>query len=271
MKERVTITIESDLLRKLDDKVDGSIIKNRSHAIELLIAQSFRQEMPHCALIMAAGNVSKIKNVPVHMAKIGGKPVLEHLIDLFRKYNVTRIFIAVCYFKDMIKNYFGDGSRFGVSIHYIDEDEPSGTSSLLKKMQPYVNGAFFVTNADELKDFNLADMYAFHKQNKISGTIALTTVDDPSSYGIITMDGNKITTFKEKSRINSDSKIINSGVYLFDQEIMEHIPKGSRMLYDFLPGLAHEGKLFGYLFSGQWFDVHSPELFEKAKRGWKSI
>jgi len=276
MKERVTITLENDILRQLDDKIDGFKIKNRSHAIELLIHKSLGQDMPKTALIMAAGKMQKIKTgrgvLPIKMALINGRPVLEHIISLFKRYNIRNIYIAICYYKDMIKDYFGDGSQFGVNIHYIEEDEPSGTSNLLKKIQPYVKGPFFVANADELKDINLIDMYRFHKITKSTATIALTTADDTSNYGVIKMDGIRIKNFTEKPHSKKgDSKIINSGLYLFNPEIIDLMPNGSRMLYDFLPKLVEKGHLLGYVFTGQWYNVSSPDLFEEAKKKWKNI
>jgi len=141
MKERVTITLENDILRQLDDKIDGFKIKNRSHAIELLIHKSLGQDMPKTALIMAAGKMQKIKTgrgvLPIKMALINGRPVLEHIISLFKRYNIRNIYIAICYYKDMIKDYFGDGSQFGVNIHYIEEDEPFGIKSIISGLNRY--------------------------------------------------------------------------------------------------------------------------------------
>lgn len=276
MKERITITLDSDLLKTLDERVDGFEIKNRSHAIELLVSKTLRPQMPEIALIMAAGKIKRIKTkkgmLPVKMAEINNKPVLLHIIELFKRHGIREIFIANCYDKKLVKDYFGDGSRLGLSIHYIDEDDPTGTTSLLYKIKPYVNGPFFVSNADELKDLDLADMYAFHKSHDALCTIALTTVDDPSRYGVVNMDGNYIKSFTEKPKsTSSSSKIINSGLYLFNPNVFEDIRKGSRMLYDFLPDLVKKNKLFGYIFSGYWFDLSTQQLFDKASKSWKYI
>ena len=114
-------------------------------------------------------------------------------------------------------------------------------------------------------------MYMFHKDNKAIGTIALTTVEDPSRYGVVVLRGNKITSFIEKpNKGESPSNLINAGLYILEPEIIKYIPAGYAMLEtDVFPKLAQEGKLFGYAFGGQWFDAGTPERYEKAIKEWK--
>jgi mannose-1-phosphate guanylyltransferase len=271
MKQRVTLTVDSDILQQVDKSVDGFRIKNRSHAVELLLLRSLHSDIAHQAIILAAGKERRIKpNVPIGMMPVHNKPIIEHLIDLFKKYNVRDILIGVCYDKDKIINYFGNGSRFGVKIRYIEEETPSGTANLLKKAKPYLTGAFFVTNSDELKSVNLADMYITHKENNASVTLALTLSDDPRYYGVVSVDGMRIKEFHEKPR-ESHTRLINAGLYLFEPEVLEMIPEAAVMFYDFFPVLAEKNRLVGYPFSGQWFDINTKENYELAERSWKGV
>ena len=262
MKERVTLTLDSEILKQIDQSIDGFHIKNRSHAIELFLHEGLQSDIPKNAIIMAAGK--KMNG----MKKVHNKPIIEHLINLFYKYNIKNILIGVCFEKDEIIDYFGNGSRFGVKIRYIDEDKPSGTITLVKKARPFLSGSFFVTNADELKDINLSDMYRSHKENNAVASIALTTVEDPKSYGVVRVDGIRVRDFQEKPSTESQTKLINAGLYLFEFEVLDMIPDKMTMFYDFFPTLAEQNKLIAYHFSGKWFDVSNKESHKKAEKEW---
>jgi len=271
MKERITLTLDSELLKRIDQSVDGFHIKNRSHAIELQLLKAMKAEIPGHAIILAAGEKKRIKglpDVPAGMLQIHNKPIIEHLIKMFRDFNVRDILIGVCYDKDVIKSYFGNGNRFGVKIRYIEEDKPSGTANLVKKARPFLTSNFFVTNSDELKDINLTDMYLTHIENNASATIALTTVKHQKNYGVVTLDGTRIKDFEEKPRAGQ-TNLINSGLYLIELDALDLIPADMTMFYEFFPVLAEQNKLIGYPFSGKWFDICSKEEYNKAEKEWR--
>ena len=133
--------------------------------------------------------------------------------------------------------------------------------------------SFIVSNGDELKDINIEEMYQLHKESNALVTIALTTVEDPSKYGVARLSGSKILEFVEKpKKEEAPSKLINSGFYIMEPEVIDLIPKGFSMLEkDVFPKLAKMGRLFGYPFSGQWFDTGNIERYEKALKEWKDI
>jgi NDP-sugar pyrophosphorylase family protein len=272
MKERITLTLDSELLKQIDQKVDGFHIKNRSHAIELLVLKAMQANIAKHAIILAAGEKKYLKKhpgIPIGMLPVHNRPIIEHLIDLFRRHNIRDILIGVCYDKEQIIQYFGNGGRFGVKIRYIEEDKPSGTSTILKKARPYLSGSFFITNSDELKDVNLSDMFNVHKENNALATIALTTVEDPKSYGVVYVDGMRIKDFQEKPGAQNRSRLVNAGLYLMELEVLDMIPEKVTMLYDFFPVLAEQNKLIGYPFSGQWYDISGEDELKKAQLDWK--
>ena len=279
MKERITITVEQDILTDVDKRVDKEYIKNRSHAIEVLLKKALGKRCPRKEVILCGGKGTRLRpitnEIPKPLIPVHGKALIEHLLDLFKKYDVKEVFLSVGYKKEKIMEHFGNGDRFGVKIQYIDEseDSPLGTAGPLKKARHLLDETFIVTNGDELKDINLEEMFDIHKSNKAKITIALTTVPDPSSYGVAELSGSRILRFIEKPpKDKTPSNLINSGLYIVEPEAIDLIPEGFAMLEkDVFPIVAYNGGLFGYPFSGQWFDSGNMERYEKALNEWKGI
>ena len=281
MKERITVTLEKDILKQIDARVDGTKIKNRSHAVEFFLSKALGNSKIKTAFILAGGKGTRLRpithEIPKPMIPLQGRPIVEHVINLFKQYEIRDIILSIGYKGDKIKEYFGDGAKFGIRIRYIEEDPnvPLGTAGPLLLAREFLKETFVMTNADELKDIDLDDMYRIHKENKAMATIALTTVEDPSSYGVAKLQGNKIVEFVEKPRREeAPSNLINAGLYILEPEILRYIPvakKEVKIETEVFPKIAKLGKLFGYPFSGQWFDTGTPERYEKAIKEWKGL
>jgi len=228
-------------------------------------------------VILAGGKGTRLRpltyEIPKALVPIHGKTVTEHLFDLFKKYNIENIIMAVGYMREKIKHYYGNGTRFGINLSYIEERKPLGTAGPLRLAKDILRETFIVSNGDELKDISIAEMYSLHKKTNALATIALTAVDDPSAYGVAKLDGNKIIKFVEKpKREDAPSNLINAGFYIVEPEVIDIIPEGFAMLEkDVFPKLAKAKKLCGYPFKGQWFDTGTLERYEKALKGWKGI
>ena len=132
--------------------------------------------------------------------------------------------MSTYYKSKKIQTHFEDGRNLGVKISYISEDIPLGTAGAIKKAQR----TFLVFNADILADIDISKMIRFHKEKKALATIAVTQVDNPSDYGVIEHDEKGfITVFKEKPQPHeSNSNLINAGVYIFEPQLMDEIPSG---------------------------------------------
>ena len=277
MKERVTLTIEKNILEKIDSRIDGSKVKNRSHAVELMLIKALSSNRPRKAIILAGGRGNRlgsiIETIPKPLIEVKGKPLLQWNIELLRSHGIKEIMISVGYMADKVKEYFGDGEKFGVKIFYTQDEFPLGTAGPIKKVKDFVTETTIVCNADELKDIDLDEMYEYHKNNQGLCTIALTTVDDPSAFGVALLNGDKIVTFIEKpSRENAPSNLINAGLYFLEPALIKYIPDGfSQIEQDVFPKLAKEDKLYGYHFSGQWLPTDTPDKLEIAKEDWKGI
>ncbi|MBU4241999.1 MAG: nucleotidyltransferase family protein, partial [Nanoarchaeota archaeon] len=275
MKERATFTIESSILDKIDTTIDGYKIKNRSHAVELLLMRALRDKSLNKALILAGGKGERLKPItnemPKPMVPLQGKPILQHAIDLMKRHGIAEIYLSIGYKGDKIKEYFGDGSRFGVKIIYIEENEPLGTAGPLRLAKKYLTETFVMCNADELKNIDLMDMFLFHKEKNAKATIALTTVPDPSLYGVAKLQGNWIMEFLEKPQ-NPPSNLINAGLYILEPEVIDMVPEGFAMIEkQIFPKIAAEKNLLGYSFTGQWMDTGTMERYARAQEEWKGL
>lgn len=277
MKERVTLTIEQGILESVDKRVDGFKIKNRSHAVELLLMKAMDQSRPKIAFILAGGKGTRLRpitnEIPKPMVPLHDKPILQHALDLFKKYGITDIVMSIGYKGEKIKEYFGNGSRFGVNIIYLEETEPLGTAGPLNIARQHLADTFVMCNADELKNVDLNEMYLFHKENSALATIALTTVPDPSQYGVAKLTGSRILEFIEKPEPGTTpSNLINAGLYILEPAVLDIIPKGASSIErEVFPKIAADGKLFGFPFSGQWFDTGTLERYEEAMKNWVDI
>ena len=275
MKERITITLDKNLISHIDKRIDGINIKNRSQEIELLLAESLGTHIPSKAVLLVGGKGTRLKpltdKIPKALLKVQGKAVTEHIFDLLKKYGIRDVILCVGYLKEKIKDYFGDGSRFGMNIVYVEEDGPLGTAGPLKLAKKYFKESFIVSNGDELKSINIPRMFRLHRRKGALGTIALTTVEDPSHYGVARLDGSRIIEFVEKP-LHPPSNLINAGFYILEPEIIEMIPDGFSMLEkDIFPKLAKMSRLRGFPFAGQWFDIGTIERYKLAEKNWKGI
>lgn len=276
-RERLTITLKKSILVKVDGLIDGTKLRNRSHAIETLISQSLTPKVNQ-AVILAGGRGLNMRPFTFEMPKglfpVAGKPILEHIIEFLRRYEVRDIIMSIGHLGEKIQEYFSDGKKFGIRISYTWEKEPLGTGGALNLARNQIRGeTFLVIHGDILIDINLTDMILFHKEHEDVATIALTSVIDPSNFGEVVLHGNKITQFIEKPQKGKQtSQLINCGLYLLEKRIFNYLPKqGISHLEDIFPRLAQNRQLSGFLFAGRWADIGTPFSYEKAIKVWSEV
>lgn len=274
-RERLTITLRGDLLKQLDDIIDGVQIRNRSHAIEYLLSQSLSPKVSQ-AVILAGGKGVKMRpltyEVPKPLVPVSGKPVIVYAIEMLRDAGVRDIIIAIGHLGNKIKEELGNGKKYGVNISYSEETSPLGNAGALRNASPFLQKKpFIVMNGDVLTVINLPDLVAFHDEDHFTATMALSTEPNTKGYGVALLRGEKVVGF-----IKQDSKqttqLVNAGVYVMGPTIFDYIPKdGQAALEDVFVKLAKEGKLAGYTFEGPWYEVSTPENYERAIKEWKAI
>jgi mannose-1-phosphate guanylyltransferase len=193
-------------------------------------------------------------------------PFLEHTIRYLKKYGIEEIVLAMSYLPDVIKDYFGDGQRLGVQIHYTIEDSPLGTAGAVKNAGRYLDDTFVVLNGDIFTDLDIAAMFAFHRKRKARATIALTWIDNPCAFGVAETDNDgRILRFIEKPASGEvTTNWINAGVYILEPEVLHHIPDNTHYMFErgLFPRLLELGEtMCGYQFRGQWLDMGTPEKY----------
>lgn len=227
------------------------------------------------ALFLAGGFGTRLKpitnDLPKPMVPIMGKPLLERNIENLKRFGIDEIVLSTCYKPDKIKKYFGDGSRLGVKISYICENEPLGTAGAIKNAERFFNDTFLVFNADILSDFDISEMISLHKKKGALATIAVTHVDNPSAYGVIEHDKDGfITAFREKPKpYETDSNLINAGVYIFEPGLLAEIPaeKAVSIEKETYPMLLRKGyKMAIYDRCSYWLDLGTPFKYLKAHK-----
>lgn len=272
MKERVTITINQQMLAAVDAQIDGTVVKNRSHAIELNLSKVLLKKELTQAVLLAGGTCTIPINgdeIPTTMARVDGKPILEHNLLLLKEQGITDFMITVGSFANQIKSHFGDGSRLGVSIKYLVEDIPLGTAGAIKKASSLISGTFLVCNGDELKSIDIKEMFSFHRKQATAATIAITTAMHPQEYGVVILNGNLVHSFIEKPKESIPTNLINAGLYIFEPTVFDLIPEGfSKLEVDVFPKIAKDDNCSGYVFYGSWQDICDEASLDEAKRSW---
>ena len=178
-------------------------------------------------IMMAGGKGTRLRPLtllrPKPMIPLVNKPIIQYTVDRLKKFGFNDIIMTLNYMSTNIKNYFKDGSDFGVDIRYSVEKWPLGTGGSVKKAEKYINNTFMVVSGDVLTDVNFKEVLDFHKEKGALVTMVLTEVEDPTHFGIAVMDKEKkITEYLEKpSPEDAFSNMANTGIYIFEPEIFD--------------------------------------------------
>jgi mannose-1-phosphate guanylyltransferase len=222
------------------------------------------------AVILSGGFGTRLRpltiNTPKSMVPVLNIPFLEYFIKRLKAHKVSDIALAVSYLAEPIKDYFGDGSRFDVKLSYTVEKTPLGTAGAVKNAGGFIDEPTLVFNGDIFTDLDITAMVENHKQNKAMLTIALTPVEDPTSYGLVETDNrNKIVRFLEKPNPDEiTTNMINAGTYILEPEVMSLIPSQTNCSFerDIFPLLLREKKdVFAYPEDCYWMDIGKPENY----------
>jgi len=225
--------------------------------------------------ILAAGEGTRLYpltlEIPKPLLPVGKIPILTYLIELYLKHGVDDIKINIQ--KKHLEDFYKWKATYfpREKIEFIIEKKPSGTFTPLVKTDPHwFSEPIVVSNGDELKELNLKEMIDWHYQKGGTATVGLVKVENPQSYGVARLDGDKIIEFVEKPKI-PPSSYINSGLYVLNPEVKKYHPKGAKFAMvetNLFPQLAKEGKLFGYKYEGRWMDVGDFNRWEQAIKNW---
>lgn len=213
---------------------------------------------------MAGGFGTRLRpltmTIPKPMVPVLNVPMMEHIVNLLKKFNINDI-VSLLYFQpDKITSYFEDGERFGIKMEYVRAEADYGTAGSVKNAYKHLSDRFIIISGDVLTDFDLQKALDFHIEKGSKATILLTRVPTPLQYGIVmTDDEGHITRFLEKpswGQVFSDT--INTGIYILEPEVLDMIPYQEDFDFskDLFPAMLEKKMpLFGYIADGYWRDV----------------
>ena len=227
------------------------------------------------AIILAAGEGIRLRPLTLETPKVllpvGGVPLIEHTLIWLNNYGISEVAISLYHLGEKIKDFLGDGSRFGMSISYSPEETLLGTAGGVKRMEPFFTDTFVVVYGDVLTNFDLDAMVRFHQAKNSLATIAVLWVPNPWDVGIVEMnEEGRVLSFTEKPPCGSEMGNFGSGgVYVLEKRTLDYIPaKGpSDFAYDIFPKLLELSlPAYGYVLKPDDYllDIGTTDKYQKA-------
>lgn len=241
--------------------------------IERLDGQLLNYRRNSWVVIMAGGLGRRLApltdSCPKPMLKIGGKPVLQTILEQLVRQGFTRFCISVNYQSEQIKSYFGSGADYGAEIHYLDEKKRMGTAGSLRLFPFKTTEPVLVINGDVLTKLNFEQFIDFHREHQAKATIAVTTYDYQVPYGVVKASRDRLVGFEEKPVYAS---FINAGIYALSPETLSYVPQNA---YFDMTGLLEillnkKDTVCVFPIREYWIDIGGIKSFHKACRDYDS-
>lgn len=224
-------------------------------------------------LIMAGGKGTRLRphteNCPKPMLEVGGKPMLEHIIERAVTNGFQNFVISLHYLGHMIEDHFGDGSKYGVHIDYLREELPLGTAGCLSLLQKSPELPFIVTNGDVLTDIHYKEFLDFHLRHEAVATMAVRQHEIQNQFGVVKTKGVEIEGFEEKPVYRSH---VNAGIYVLNPATLKHLEYQQHCdmptLFDRVKKDA--GRTIVYPMHEPWLDVGRPADLDVARNNFSN-
>jgi mannose-1-phosphate guanylyltransferase len=225
------------------------------------------------AVVLIGGKGTRLRPityaVPKAMVPLGNRPYIRYLVDSMREAGLDGAVFSMGYLPDPIREYFSGQDLGGFSLEYAVEDSPLGTAGGIKNVEDHLeDGPFVATNGDVLTSLDLREVVEAHRDSGALATITLTSVEDPTAYGLVEVDHElRVRRFVEKPGIDEvHTSLINAGVYVLEREVLNMIPRGREVSIEreIFPELQAMGKLRAYVSSAYWKDIGTPRSYLAA-------
>ena len=229
-------------------------------------------------VILAGGYGTRISEEshlkPKPMIEIGGKPILWHIMKIYSNYDINEFVICCGYKGEKIKEYFSNTNSAPWNVELVDTGLDTMTGGRLKRIQNHIDGTFCATYGDGLSDIDINNLISFHREKKSVAT--LTAAHPPERYGILSLNEDYVTEFREKH--SGESSWVNGGFFVFEPEIFDYIHDDSTVLEKSpLEILAKENKLTAFKHNGFWYPMdtlreknHLEKLYKSGNIPWKT-
>ena len=229
---------------------------------------------PNKVILMVGGLGTRLRpltnDVPKPMLDVGNKPILHTIVENFAKYGYTDIIMCVNYKSEIIKEYFGNGDKFGVKIEYVLENQRMGTAGALSLLQKRPKDDFFVMNGDLLTNVNFEYLHEYHKDSNACASICIRKYEMQVPYGVVNVRANKVTSIEEKP---TQSFFVSAGIYMFSPIVLDFIPKG--VFYD-MPTLFSEllkqgFAVYPFFIREYWLDIGKMDEYRRANDEYEGV
>jgi dTDP-glucose pyrophosphorylase/CBS domain-containing protein len=246
------------------------LVSPHGRAVDIVTIGDLRPEVPRAlqAVVMAGGEGRRLRPLtdvtPKPMLPVGGRPLMELIVDQLREVGVRKLNIATHYQAQKIIDHFGNGSSFGVDIEYTREEAPLGTGGALGLMTPPTDPVL-VINGDILTDIDFRAMHAFHQEHGAQMTVAVRRYEVQVPYGVVECDGVRLVGLREKPELNF---FVNAGIYLLEPSVYRHIPPGEHLnMTDLIDLLVASGdSVVSFPVREYWLDIGQHADYERAQR-----
>ena len=229
---------------------------------------------PNKVILMVGGLGTRLRpltnDMPKPMLDVGNKPILHTIVENFAKYGYTDIIMCVNYKSEIIKEYFGNGDKFGVKIEYVLESKRMGTAGALSLLQKRPKDDFFVMNGDLLTNVNFEYLHEYHKDSNALASICIRKYEMQVPYGVVNVRANKVTSIEEKP---TQSFFVSAGIYMFSPIVLDFIPKG--VFYDmptlFSELLKHDFPIHPFPIREYWLDIGRMDEYRRANDEYEGV
>lgn len=237
--------------------------------LETLHGLLHKKQHDNPVFLMAGGFGSRLspltQNCPKPLLKVGDKPILELILESFINAGFHRFFVSTHYMPEMIREYFGDGNRWGVSIRYVHEEEPLGTGGALGLLpHDEINLPMFMMNGDLLTTLNFQNLLEFYQEHPGVATMCVREYEHCVPYGVIQSEGHRIRSMVEKP---VHRFFINAGIYLLSPDLVKSVSPGTCIDMPTLLGQQIAGGEDVNMFPihEYWLDIGRMEDFQRAQ------
>jgi dTDP-glucose pyrophosphorylase len=237
--------------------------------VDIVTQGDLMPEVPRAlqAVVMAGGEGRRLRplteETPKPMLPVGGRPLMELIIDQLRAVGIRKFNIATHYHAQKIIDHFGNGDGFGVDIEYTREEAPLGTGGALGLMTPPTDPVL-VINGDILTDIDFRAMHAFHEEHLAQLTVAVRRYEVQVPYGVVECDGVRLVGLREKPELNF---FVNAGIYLLEPSVYRHIPANKHLnMTDLIDLLITRGEsVVSFPVREYWLDIGKHADYERAQ------
>ncbi|MEO6775186.1 MAG: nucleotidyltransferase family protein [Kofleriaceae bacterium] len=222
------------------------------------------------AIVMAGGRGSRLApltdQLPKPMLRVAGRPILERIVLHLVGQGVRRIFLAINYLGDIIRDHFGDGSAYGARIEYLVEDQPLGTGGALSLLMERPTAPVLVMNGDLVTQANIGGMLDFHAAGAQVATVAVREYFHTVPFGCVELDGDRLVRLEEKPTV---SRLVNAGIYVLAPELVATIAPRTRIDLPEIIGAAMNRRddVRAFELEDDWLDIGQREQLTQARSG----